>query len=107
MRRRKKKTFQSLNKALPAVLARIGLKSKVQVYRAVAEWQTIAGDAVARHASAIKVEEKTLVVAVDSPAWMTQLLFLKEQILQKIAAQIGPGLIEDIRFILKRESFPT
>ncbi len=96
-----------MNNALPAVLARIGLKGKVQVYRAVVEWRAIAGEAVARHASAIKVEEKTLIVAVDSPAWMTQLLFLKEQILKKIAAQIGPGLIEDVRFVLKRESLPT
>lgn len=99
--------MQSLNDVLPAVLARIGLKNKVNVYRAVAEWRAIAGEAVARHAVAIAVEEKTLVVAVDSPAWMTQLLFLKGQLLKKIVSQIGPGLIEDVRFVLKREGFST
>ncbi len=107
MPRGKRKWFQPLNEALPGVLARLGLKDKIKPYQVVVDWRTIAGEAIAQHASAVAVDGKVLVVVVDSPAWMTQLLFLKEKLLEKIAERIGAGIIEDVRFVLKREPFST
>ncbi|MGQ9707445.1 MAG: DciA family protein [bacterium] len=107
MGRRRSKGFKSLAEKLPAVLEQFGLKDKVMVYRAVAEWRTIAGEGVARHSRALAVDDKTLVVAVDSPAWMTQLFYLKGQLLENIGRQIGKGLVTDVRFVLQRGSFKT
>ncbi len=92
-----------MSNAIPRVLRRLGLADKLIVYRAVADWEKIVGAGVARHTAAVGVEGKTLVVAVDSPAWMTQMVFLKEEILQKIAGHIGPGHLNEIQFVLKRE----
>ncbi len=107
MGRRKSKGFQRVNEKLPSVLRQFGLKDKIMVYRAVAEWASIAGEGIARHSTALAVEDKTLVVAVDSPAWMTQLYYLKGELLEKISRHIGKGLINDARFVLKREPFNT
>jgi predicted nucleic acid-binding Zn ribbon protein len=107
MARAKSKGFQSLAEKLPSVLRQFGLKDKIMVYRAVAEWESIAGTGIARHSTALAVEDKTLVVAVDSPAWMTQLFYLKGQLLENISRHIGSGLVTDVRFVLKREPFST
>ncbi len=48
----------------------------------------------------VEVDGKTLVIVVDGPAWITQLRFLKPQLLKKIDARVGKGLITDLRFVL-------
>lgn len=78
------------------------MAEKVTVYRAVTDWPALVGAAVARHAVAIGVMDKTLLVVVDSPGWMTQLAFLKDQLLEKVARHIGPGRLTDIRFVLQK-----
>jgi predicted nucleic acid-binding Zn ribbon protein len=100
--RKAQRSFKSVGEALPAVLREIGLAEKVAAYQAVANWPAIVGKAIARHATALRVEDRTLVVAVDSPAWMTQLFYLQGQILDKISRQSGAGLITEVRFVLKR-----
>lgn len=80
------------------------MEEKVIVYRAVTDWPELVGEAVARHSEAIGVMDKTLLVVVDSPAWMTQLAFLKDQLLEKVDKHIGPGRLTDIRFVLKQGS---
>jgi predicted nucleic acid-binding Zn ribbon protein len=100
--RRRRQSFKSISEGLAAVLRDLGLTEKVVAYQAVSSWQEIVGTAIARHATALSVEDRTLVVAVDSPAWMTQLFYLKGQILDKISRHIGAGLITEVRFVLKR-----
>ncbi|MGQ9677687.1 MAG: DciA family protein [bacterium] len=102
MSRKKMSQFVSVAETLPHVLRRLGIEEKVVVYRAVTDWQQLVGEAIARHAVAIGVVDKTLLVVVDSPAWMTQLAFLKDQLLEKVDDHIGPGRLTDIRFVLKR-----
>lgn len=107
MAKRKAKGFKSVPERLPAVLRQFGLGDKIAVYQAVADWSLIAGEGLARHSRAIAVEDKTLVVAVDSPAWMAQLYYLKGELLLKISRHIGKGLITDVRFVLKSNLFNT
>uniref|UniRef100_A0A7V3UZC8 DUF721 domain-containing protein n=1 Tax=candidate division WOR-3 bacterium TaxID=2052148 RepID=A0A7V3UZC8_UNCW3 len=102
MRNRAKSNFRSVAEGLSAVLREMGLADKIAAYQAVTDWQTIVGKAIARHSTALSVEDRTLVVAVDSPAWMTQLFYLKSQLLNKIGQHIGPGKIIEIRLVLKR-----
>lgn len=99
---KRRTSFKSISESLPAVLKEIGLAEKVAAYQAVAQWLEIVGPAIARHASAVGVEEKTLVIAVDSTAWMTQLFYLKNEILKKVGEHIGPGLVTEIRLVLRR-----
>ncbi|MEO0068182.1 MAG: DUF721 domain-containing protein [candidate division WOR-3 bacterium] len=107
MAKRKAKGFKSMQERLPAVLRQLGLNDKMLAYRAVADWSLIAGEGLAKHSRAFAVEDKTLVVAVDSPAWMAQLYYLKGELLTKISRHIGKGLITDVRFVLKSTPFNT
>ncbi|NPV14893.1 DUF721 domain-containing protein [candidate division WOR-3 bacterium] len=104
MRRKKLRRFQTVHETLPRVLRQLGMEEKIVVYRAVSDWKLVVGEAIARHTVALGVEDKTLLVAVDSPAWMTQLTFLKDQLLEKITQHIGSRQLTDIRFFLKRSA---
>lgn len=99
---RRETGFKSITECLSAVLRDIGLAEKVAAYRAVTQWPEIAGPVVARHTRALGIEGKTLIVAVDSPAWMMQLYYLRNEILKKVASHIGSGLVTEIRLVLRR-----
>ncbi|MEO0009009.1 MAG: DUF721 domain-containing protein [candidate division WOR-3 bacterium] len=99
---KRRTSFKSIAESLPAVLKEIGLAEKVAAFQAVVQWSEIVGPAIARHTRALGIEGQTLLVAVDSPAWMTQLFYLRDEILKKVAEHIGAGLVTEIRLVLKR-----
>lgn len=101
MRRGRSKRFVRVGHRLPAVLRRLGLSETLAAQRAVLLWPEIAGKRVAAHSRAIDVEGKILVVEVDSPAWLTELAFLKGTVLKAICRRIGGGLVTDVKFRLK------
>jgi predicted nucleic acid-binding Zn ribbon protein len=94
--------FVSLGSALPRVIKRLKLQDTVAEQRLIAAWASVVGEKVAGHTKPLYVERKTLVVAVDNPSWMTQLVFLKPEIMRKLAARGGAGLVSDLRFVPER-----
>jgi len=99
-RRGRYREFRSIGSLLPRVLKQCRLDKVLAAQPAVTLWPEIAGPRTAAHTRAIEVDGSTLVVVVDSPAWMAQLRFLKPQLLAKIAGRVGKGLVGDIRFVL-------
>ncbi|MBM3332041.1 DUF721 domain-containing protein [candidate division WOR-3 bacterium] len=92
--------FRSVGSVLPRVLKGLKLDKVLAAQPAVDSWPQIAGPKTAEHTRAVEVDGKTLVVVVDSPAWMVQLRFLKPQLLKKIEGRVGKGLVTDLRFVL-------
>ena len=92
--------FRSVGSVLPRVLKGLKLDKVLAAQPAVDLWPQIAGPKTDEHARAVEVDGKTLVIVVDGPAWSAQLRFLKPQLLKKIDARIGKGLITDLRFVL-------
>jgi predicted nucleic acid-binding Zn ribbon protein len=87
---------------LPATLARLGLLPAYERWRVVEEWPDIAGEALARHAEAVRVDGDTLVVAVRHPAVMFELSHRKAELLTRIQARGGAAAhaIRNVRFVL-------
>jgi predicted nucleic acid-binding Zn ribbon protein len=82
------------------VLKQFKLDKVLAAQPAVTLWPEIAGPKTAEHTRALEVEGNTLVVVVDSPAWIAQLRYLKPQLLKKISGRVGKGLVLDLRFVL-------
>ena len=99
-RQGRSRRFRSVGSVLPRVLKGLKLDKVLAAQPAVDSWPQIAGPKTAEHTRAVEVDGKTLVVVVDSPAWMVQLRFLKPQLIKKIDARVGRGLITDLRFVL-------
>ncbi|MBF0370465.1 MAG: DUF721 domain-containing protein [Magnetococcales bacterium] len=61
-------------------------------------WREAVGATLASHTEPTRLKEGTLTIRVDSPAWATQLSFLKPQLLQKLNSLDAKHRIKDIRF---------
>ncbi|MCX6843456.1 MAG: DUF721 domain-containing protein [candidate division WOR-3 bacterium] len=96
----KYRKFRSVGSVLPRVLKGLKLDKVLAAQPAVDLWPQIAGPKTAEHTRAVEVDGNTLVVVVDSPAWIAQLRYLKPQLLKKISGRVGKGLIGDVRFVL-------
>jgi predicted nucleic acid-binding Zn ribbon protein len=84
------------------VLKRHHLDRVIAAQKAVSVWPEVAGERTAQHTKAVEVEGSVLVVTADSEAWLTQLRFLKSQLLRKLSVHVGKDLVSDIRFVLGR-----
>lgn len=105
-RRRKSRRFRSIGDVLPRVLRKLNLEETVKAQKAVQVWPDVVGEKAVRHARALSIEDKTLLVAVDSPGWMTQLIYLKPQLLRRLKQKVKKGVVKDIRFVLGMDSGP-
>ena len=79
-----------------------GLSRPLRGWMAIEAWPEVVGEAVARRARATGFEDGLLIVEVDSPAWVSQIGFLKRDYIVKINQRLGEGVIRDIRFIAAR-----
>lgn len=61
------------------------------------DWAQLVGAEVAEHAQPVSLKDGELTVQADSTAWATQLRLLQGQLIAKIAAGVGGGVVKRIR----------
>lgn len=65
-----------------------------------ARWSEIVGVELAKRTCPRALYGKQLLLAVTNSAWMNELSFLKRSMLERLAEEIGPSVVKDIRFVL-------
>ncbi|WP_334142612.1 DUF721 domain-containing protein [Rhabdothermincola sp.] len=75
---------ERLAHSLDRVVRHLGGSSAGAVGGLFGSWEQIVGERVARHATPSALRDGVLVVAVDDPAWATQLRFLEREILGRV-----------------------
>ena len=65
------------------------------------DWSTIVGEGLAARARPTALHGTTLVIAVDDPAWATQLRYLETDLLQRFADAVGTGTVAEIRVVVR------
>jgi len=60
-------------------------------------WARIVGEDVAEHATPVSLDHGVLTVQAESTAWATQLRLLQRQLLAKIAAGVGNGVVTKLK----------
>jgi len=61
-----------------------------------------AGNIIEKEITPVRVDKKIIILNVSSPAWMNELSFLKEKIIECINKKAGKNIIKDIKFFLNR-----
>ena len=56
------------------------------------KWDVAVGAAVAAHVQPVRLDRKILTVAVDDPAWATQVQLLHDELLARVVAASGVEL---------------
>ena len=63
------------------------------------QWQTVVGEQIAEHATPTALREGVLSVSAESTAWATQLRMVQSQLLAKIAAAVGDGVVTSLKIV--------
>ena len=95
--------MNQLIKSLPQVLRASGNAAEVAEAAAIAAWKHAAGDGLKEHAVALKLENRTLTIAVADPIWQKQLTLMRGQLLFRVNTILGQTLVSAFNFVIDRE----
>jgi predicted nucleic acid-binding Zn ribbon protein len=95
--------MNQLIKSLPTVLRASGNSAEVAEAAAIAAWRHAAGDGLKEHAVALKLENRTLTIAVADPIWQKQLTAMRSQLLFRVNTILGQPLVSAFNFVVDRE----
>jgi predicted nucleic acid-binding Zn ribbon protein len=76
---------------------RLGLPAAVETGAIWSRWTEIVGPAVAAHAEPSSLKAGVLRVRADSPAWTTEIGYLKDEIKAAVNRVVGLELVEEVR----------
>src|SRR5918996_4032757 len=92
--------MNQLIKSLPLVLRAAGNAEEVAQAAAIAAWKHAAGDGLKEHAVPVKLENRTLTVAVADAIWQKQLHLMRGQLLFRVNTILGQPLVSTIEFAI-------
>ncbi|WP_236979293.1 MULTISPECIES: DUF721 family protein [Mycobacterium] len=74
-----------------------GWTSQVAEGAVFGQWNTVVGHQIADHATPTALNDGVLSVTAESTAWATQLRLMQSQLLAKIAAAVGNGVVTSLK----------
>ncbi|MEZ5212200.1 MULTISPECIES: DUF721 family protein [unclassified Gordonia (in: high G+C Gram-positive bacteria)] len=88
---------QPFGRLTGAVARSRGWSAKISEGTVIGQWPSIVGEEISAHAEPTHLSEGVLHVRADSTAWATQLRYLSAQIVAKISAVAGDGVVKSLR----------
>ncbi len=88
---------QTLGSVAGVIAKKRGWSDKVAEGTVLGRWPAVVGEDIASHAVPTKLEDGVLSVTAESTAWATQLRLMQPQILAKIAAAVGHGVVKTLK----------
>ena len=88
---------QLFGSTMSALLRERGWEEDVSVGGAIGRWREVVGDEIADHSTPEHFEDHVLHVRASSTAWATQLKLLSPQLLMRLAAELGEGVVSEVR----------
>lgn len=74
-----------------------GWSAQVAEGTVLGNWASVVGQQIAEHATPTTLSDGVLSVAAESTAWATQLRMIQSQLLAKIAAAVGNGVVTSLK----------
>lgn len=78
------------------LLAERGWTEEVAVGSVIGRWKEVVGEQVAENCTPETFEDGRLLVRAHSTAWATQLRLLVPELLARLAADLGEGVVEEV-----------
>ena len=101
----KRKSMNQLIKSLPGVLRAAGDSAEVAEAAAIAAWKHAAGDGLKDHTVPLRLEQRTLRVAVVDAIWQKQLHSMRGQLLFRVNSILGQPVVSAIEFEINPKLF--
>ena len=88
---------QPLGRLAARLAANRGWAARLAGGQVFGKWAVLVGADVAEHTEPVALSDGELTVRADSTAWATQLRLLQRQVLAKIAAEVGDGVVKRLK----------
>jgi predicted nucleic acid-binding Zn ribbon protein len=88
---------QPLGRVARDLAKKRGWSSHVAEGTVLGQWSSVVGHQIADHATPTALNEGVLSVVAESTAWATQLRMVQAQLLAKIAAAVGNGVVRSLK----------
>jgi predicted nucleic acid-binding Zn ribbon protein len=83
--------------AIRELMAVRGWEQTERVAAVMGRWEQLVGPDIAAHCRPESLRDGELVLVAESTAWATQLRLLARTMTERLAAELGPGLVRRIR----------
>jgi len=81
---------------LARVLRSLGSPAPATLGTLFEDWEAMVGERMAAHVRPVRLRDTTLVVAVDEPGWASQVRWMAPQLLERLSAGLGAGVVTDV-----------
>lgn len=88
---------QPIGRLLDALVTEQGWDRPLADARVFAQWAQLVGADVAAHCVPQSLRDGELRIAAESTAWATQLRLLSSQLLARLRAELGPGVVRRVQ----------
>lgn len=88
---------QPFGRLMSRMSSQFGWNTRIANGRVFGQWPALVGAEVAEHAQPVALTDGELTVRASSTAWATQLRLLQRQLLARIAAGVGHGVVTRMR----------
>jgi predicted nucleic acid-binding Zn ribbon protein len=88
---------QPLGRVARDLAKKRGWSAQVAEGTVFGQWPSVVGRQIADHATPMSLSDGVLNVAAESTAWATQLRMIQAQLLAKIAAAVGNGVVTSLK----------
>lgn len=88
---------QPLGRVARELAKKRGWSPRVAEGMVFGQWPSVVGEQIAEHARPTRLTDGVLSVAAESTAWATQLRIVQAQLLAKIAAAVGDGVVRSLK----------
>lgn len=93
-----KRREQPVEKLVMQQLRFLGLETPLLQKRLVESWPVVAGEAIARFTTNVRIQNQTLFVSLSVPALRADLSMRRQEFVERLNQHVGAQIIADIRF---------
>lgn len=93
-----KREVKTINDLVLRNLRVHGLETPLLQKRLIESWPEVAGEAVARYTTNVRIYNQTLFVSLRVPALRADLSMRRQILVQQLNERVGAQVISDIRF---------
>ncbi len=99
LRREEERGPKHLASSLDPLARRLGAPGARPLALVFNRWCDVVGPVVAAHCQPLSLRNGVLVVAVDEPGWATELRYLGDDVVRRVADTVGEGVVKrlDVR----------
>lgn len=93
-----KRKEQAIGDLILRTLRAQGLETPLLQKRLIEAWPTVAGEAIARYTTGVRIYNQTLFVNLSIPALRADLSMRRQEFVDRLNKYVGNQVIADIRF---------